>query len=137
MKFSKCQRLVLPLHVILPSALCLFMIAFWSLPALAQEVPNPLARHLGDNPTSLVQGRWNGANLENRSNCSAPQFNGFHGTYAEYGVDFDRAASVMTSNVLRFSGCGPRAERTSRVSDAGPQSAATAKLDVMCQDVVP
>ena len=33
-----------------------------------------------------ITGRWNGANIERRSNCTNPGANGDHGTYAEYQV---------------------------------------------------
>ena len=35
-----------------------------------------------------LKGRWNGADLERRSGCAAPENNGNHGTYAQYQVDF-------------------------------------------------
>ena len=61
----------------------------------AQEVQNPAARRLDADPRSLAPGHWNGANLEKRSNCAAPQNNGDRGTYADYFVSFDRQASLM------------------------------------------
>jgi hypothetical protein len=70
-------------------------IAMAALPALAQDVINPLARNADADPRNLVQGIWNGANLERRSNCSAAQNNGAHGTYAQYAVSFDRPNSIM------------------------------------------
>lgn len=70
-------------------------IALTTLPALAQDVPNPLARNADADPRNLLQGIWNGANLENRSNCSAVQNNGIHGTYAQYAVSFDRPNAIM------------------------------------------
>jgi len=70
-------------------------IALAALPALAQDVPNPLARNADADPRNLLQGIWNGANLENRSNCSAVQNNGIHGTYAQYAVSFDRPNAIM------------------------------------------
>ena len=69
-----------------------------ALPALAQEVQNPLARRAAQSPFDLAEGTWNGANLENRSNCSNPGRNGFHGTYGEFVVGFDRVAHVMSIN---------------------------------------
>lgn len=54
-------------------------------PAFAQDAGNAMTRFDGRDPAAL-SGRWNGANLEQRSNCSDPLRNGFHGTYAEYLV---------------------------------------------------
>ncbi|HEX7606931.1 MAG TPA: hypothetical protein VF348_09500, partial [Usitatibacter sp.] len=66
-----------------------------ALPALAQDVINPLARNADADPRNLLPGSWYGANLENRSNCSATQNNGSHGTYAQYAVSFDRPNAIM------------------------------------------
>src|SRR5687767_9825827 len=54
-------------------------------PAYAQDAANAITRFNAHDPASLG-GRWNGANLEQRANCSDPLRNGFHGTYAEYLV---------------------------------------------------
>jgi hypothetical protein len=69
--------------------------ALAALPAFAQGTANPLARNTDADPRNLLAGLWNGANLENRSNCAAPQNNGTHGTYAQYEVSFDRPNSIM------------------------------------------
>jgi hypothetical protein len=69
--------------------------ALAALPALSQDAPNPLARNADADPRNLLAGLWNGANLENRSNCSATQNNGTHGTYAQYSVSFDLPNSIM------------------------------------------
>jgi hypothetical protein len=69
--------------------------ALAALPALSQDVPNPLARNADADPRNLLAGIWNGANLEKRSNCSAAQNNGTHGTYAQYSVSFDLPNSIM------------------------------------------
>jgi hypothetical protein len=69
--------------------------ALAALPALSQDAPNPLARNADADPRNLLAGTWNGANLEKRSNCSATQNNGAHGTYAQYFVSFDRPNSIM------------------------------------------
>ncbi len=37
----------------------------------------------------VLAGRWNGANLEVRSNCANAQNNGPHGTYAQYEIGTD------------------------------------------------
>lgn len=47
------------------------------------------AREVRDDAPLLV-GRWNGANLENRSNCAAAQNDGSRGTYAQYDVSIDQ-----------------------------------------------
>ena len=52
--------------------------------ATAQD--NPLARAAPPSVVTLIDGRWNGADLERRSNCSQPQNNGTRGTYAEYVI---------------------------------------------------
>jgi hypothetical protein len=74
---------------------CLAALAMAALPALAQDAPNPLARNADADPRNLLAGIWNGANLEKRSNCSATQNNGSHGTYAQYSVSFDLPNSIM------------------------------------------
>ncbi len=66
-----------------------------AIPASAQEEPNPIARNPNTLPGNLLAGDWNGANLENRSNCAASQNNGKHGTYAEYLVSLDRTSLTM------------------------------------------
>ena len=52
-------------------------------PALAQFHPFP--RQLPPSPTGF-SGRWNGVDLERRSNCAAAQNNGNRGTYAQFDV---------------------------------------------------
>ena len=66
MKVRKCLAIVL---------------AAAALPAAAQQ--NPLIRRSAADLASLA-GFWNGANLENRSNCATAGVNGIHGTYAQY-----------------------------------------------------
>ena len=52
------------------------------------------------NDAPSLKGRWNGADLERRSGCTAPENNGNHGTYAQYQVDFsDTAFSLQESGV--------------------------------------
>ncbi|HXN16607.1 MAG TPA: hypothetical protein VN878_09515 [Usitatibacter sp.] len=43
-----------------------------------------------------LAGRWNGANLEQRSNCTQAQNNGNHGTYAQYQISLG-ANSILIS----------------------------------------
>lgn len=57
------------------------LLAAAALPAGAQQ--NPLIRRSAADLASLA-GFWNGANLENRSNCATAGVNGIHGTYAQY-----------------------------------------------------
>jgi hypothetical protein len=38
----------------------------------------------------VLTGRWNGANLERRSNCAAAQNNGDRGTYAQYDISIEQ-----------------------------------------------
>lgn len=72
--------------------------------ALAQTAANPLARHADSDPANIVPGAWNGADLEQRSNCTAAQDNGTRGTYAEYDVSFDRTASVLGIDQIGITG---------------------------------
>ena len=71
------------------AALCA---ALASLAAAAQSNPNARG---GIPDLGALSGFWNGADLERRSNCSATQNDGMHGTYAEYFVSLDRSANVM------------------------------------------
>jgi len=61
-----------------------------ALPAIAQD--NPAARRSAASLGSL-SGFWNGANLENRSNCKTAGVNGIHGTYAQYLFTVNPSAS--------------------------------------------
>jgi hypothetical protein len=61
-------------------------------PAGALAQANPLAR--ATDPANL-NGTWNGANLERRTNCASAQNNGSRGTYAQYEVAVDKAASEL------------------------------------------
>lgn len=60
--------------------------------ALAQQ--NPAERRTAANLVSLG-GYWNGANLENRSNCATAGVNGIHGTYAQYFFSVNPSSSTM------------------------------------------
>jgi len=57
------------------------VLAAASVGAAAQD--NPLARR-GPPDLTQLRGYWNGANLEDRSNCATAGVNGQHGTYAQY-----------------------------------------------------
>jgi hypothetical protein len=71
------------------------------LPAAAQV--NPLARPARADPAGL-EGRWNGADLEDRSNCMRPENNGRHGTYAEYDFQVDTANHYLSMAQLGVTG---------------------------------
>jgi hypothetical protein len=75
-----------------------------AVPAFAQGTGNPIARNPNTLPDNLLAGVWNGANLEKRSNCSASQNNGAHGTYAEYDITFDRVNLTMGINETAITG---------------------------------
>lgn len=65
-------------------------------PTLAAHAQtNPLARAEPGDPLPLA-GRWNGADIELRSNCTNPQNNGQHGTYGEYMVSVDLPTHSIT-----------------------------------------
>ena len=83
MKLGKCLALLL---------------ASAALAAVAQdESPNPFARR-GVADLRSLSGYWNGANLENRSNCTTAGVNGIHGTYAQY------LFTVLPSNLANTEG---------------------------------
>jgi hypothetical protein len=67
-----------------------------ALPASAQEA-NPLARPGTDDP-ALLNGTWNGADLEARSNCTSSPNNGNHGTYAQYVIGVGTGSMGITEN---------------------------------------
>lgn len=70
---------------------------------LAAAQQNPAARR-GPADFDMLAGTWNGANIESRSNCTTPQNNGFHGTYAEYGITHDRSSALLNINETTTSG---------------------------------
>ena len=76
-----------------PGKCLAIMLLAAALPVAAQQ--NPLARRA---PTDITQlgGYWNGANLENRSNCATAGVNGIHGTYAQYFFSFSPADKTLT-----------------------------------------
>jgi len=95
--------------------------------ALAQV--NPLARSI--DPASL-NGSWNGADLERRSNCSAPQNNGSRGTYAEYNVAIDKPGSGLAIEQTAITGLrctysGTYVEERSQLSWTGTLSCSDGK----------
>jgi hypothetical protein len=78
-------------------AIALSCAAWAQPPAMAED--NPLAR--GPSPLAdvFIDGRWNGANLERRSNCTSAPNNGTRGTYAEFAVSTNTAGDIaITQN---------------------------------------
>ena len=61
-----------------------------ALPAPAQV--NPFARYF---TITDLNGRWNGVNLELRSNCSSAQNNGNRGTYAQFDLSFGSSGEFV------------------------------------------
>ncbi len=55
-------------------------------PAAAAAQANPFPRESAP-LASLFAGRWNGVNLERRSNCAVAQNNGSRGTYAQFDIN--------------------------------------------------
>ena len=55
---------------------------------------NPFAR-FPPAPQDLVNGRWNGIDLERRSNCANPQNDGSRGTYAQFDISADPAGNFL------------------------------------------
>ena len=72
-----------------------FVLALAAAAAAVAQESNPLARRSAADLVSL-RGYWNGANLENRSNCATAGVNGQHGTYAQYFFTVTPAESAMT-----------------------------------------
>jgi len=71
---------------------CLALALVAAVPAAAQD--NPAARRSAASLVALG-GYWNGANLENRSNCTTAGVNGIHGTYAQYFFSVNPSTSTM------------------------------------------
>jgi hypothetical protein len=76
---------MLPPRAILTPVL-LLAAAIASAPAAGQG--NPLAR-FAPPAIALTDGRWNGVDLERRTNCANAQNNGTRGTYAQFDVSTD------------------------------------------------
>lgn len=74
------------------NCLVLILAAVVSPAALAQQ--NPAERRTAAHLVSL-DGYWNGANLEDRSNCATPGVNGKHGTYAQYFFSVNPSISIL------------------------------------------
>jgi hypothetical protein len=63
-----------------------------------------VVREVRDGAPSLA-GRWNGANLENRSQCSSADHNGTHGTYAQYDITFDQGMMGIAESGITGLNC--------------------------------
>ena len=63
-------------------------------PAMAQI--NPMPRQY---PAESLGGRWNGVNLELRSNCSSTQNNGNRGTYAQFDANFTSTGDFAIAQI--------------------------------------
>src|SRR3954469_1765588 len=94
------------------------VLAAAALPVAAQD--NPLLRRVPADLTTL-RGYWNGANLENRSNCATSGVNGQHGTYAQYFFTVtpsDNSMSVHETTVTNLT-----CDYAGTTSGGGPQPA--------------
>ena len=72
------------------SRVLLLAVAIAAAPAAGQT--NPLARFAPPS-IALTDGRWNGVDLERRTNCANAQNNGTRGTYAQFDVSTDLAGN--------------------------------------------
>jgi hypothetical protein len=66
---------------------------------------SPFGRGLPFSTGTTIDGRWNGANIERRSNCTASQNNGDHGTYAQFQVSTDTASLGITQSGVTGLNC--------------------------------
>jgi hypothetical protein len=73
-----------------------------ALPAAAE--PNALSRFTTLAP-GQVNGRWNGVDLEKRSNCASEQNNGSRGTYAQFDVTADATTFVIAQSGITGLNC--------------------------------
>ena len=94
-----------------PRAACAAaLLALCAVPSMAQT--NPFAR---DFPPAVpaIDGRWNGVNLENRSNCASGQNNGNRGTYAQFDVStFSNGEMVIVQSGITGLNCEYRGHTT-------------------------
>jgi hypothetical protein len=84
---------------------CLALLVATTSPlAIAQAQDNPASRR-GSADLLSLRGYWNGANLENRSNCATAGVNGIHGTYGQYffTVNPPGSMSIQESTVSNLS----------------------------------
>jgi hypothetical protein len=74
-------------------SLCAVVVAsIAATPGISPAQSNPLSR-FAPPPTALVNGRWNGVDLERRANCVNAQNEGTRGTYAQFDVVADAAGT--------------------------------------------
>ena len=78
------------MHPMLPGIIRAVSITALAFASGAVAQTNPLAR-FAPPPAELVNGRWNGVDLERRTNCAGEQNNGTRGTYAQFDVSTDAA----------------------------------------------
>ena len=79
-------------------------LALLSVLALAPAVQaNPAARPRHD-AGAFGGAHWNGAHLEQRSQCTTPQNNGFHGTYSDYLFRIDTSQRTITLDEIAVTG---------------------------------
>jgi hypothetical protein len=70
-----------------------------SAPAGASAQENPLSRTPSRGTVAMIDGRWNGSNLERRSNCSSLQNNGSRGTYAEFDISTNSDGDIGITQI--------------------------------------
>jgi hypothetical protein len=68
----------------------------------ASAQSNPAARPRHD--AEAFNGHWNGAHLEQRSECASAQNNGFHGTYGDFSFRPDAAQKTLTLDEVAITG---------------------------------
>ena len=86
-----------------PPALLIALAVLAGSTASAQT--NPFARPGPPDPSRL-DGRWNGVNLERRSNCANAQNNGNRGTYAQFDVaSFSNGEFVVVQSGITGLNC--------------------------------
>ncbi len=85
-------------------AKCLVAAVGLALAAGAGAADNPIARAPASPSTIPIDGAWNGADLENRSNCTNAQNDGKHGTYAEFDLYHDPVAHALGINQTGITG---------------------------------
>ena len=69
--------------------------------AVAQSNPAQRPRHDAE---AFGGGHWNGAHLEQRSQCTNAQNNGFHGTYSDWLFRIDTAQRTITLDEIAVNG---------------------------------
>jgi hypothetical protein len=88
----------------------------------ATALDNPLARTPSVVAGAPLDGRWNGANLERRSECTHPQNEGSRGTYAEFIVSTNTSGEIgITQNGITGLVCNYFGNQ--RISSGGVRSA--------------